>query len=190
MRSRYAVIEPYVRGKSVLDIGSVANLGGHTLWRFLDPLARELTGLDLIESGDPRIHFGNVESFSFGRSFEVIIFGSTLEHVDNQGQALDNMYSHLQDDGVMIITVPNAKWWTVVFKPHVEHVLWHDRYTLDAILTRHGFMGSELLYYPGSSLRMSFLHRCLYARHEILVICRKQRVEASFVPHVKSPPPG
>lgn len=175
MRSRYPRILELAEGKSVLDIGCLADGTGYTrLWDLLHTVTDDVIGLDVRESDRPDILQGSVETFHIERQFDLIVFGSTLEHVSNQGLALDNLARHLKPDGRMVVTVPNCKTWSVVFRPHFEHVLWHDRYTLTVLLNRHGFEVTELFNYYGSNDRMSALFRFLYRNREILAVCRKK----------------
>ena len=49
---------------------------------------------------------GDAEKVDLGRKFDVIM-GMPLEHVSNQGIFLENMKRHLENEGVMVVSVPN-----------------------------------------------------------------------------------
>src|SRR3954466_6084356 len=98
---REKLISDLVRGKEVLDIGSFGQTESYSLWEVLKKAgAKSLTGVDLPEAkqtaaekfsvsaaslpADERIVLGNMETHEFGRSFDVIVAGDIIEHVDNQ----------------------------------------------------------------------------------------------------------
>jgi 2-polyprenyl-3-methyl-5-hydroxy-6-metoxy-1,4-benzoquinol methylase len=187
---REEIILSYTEGKDVLDIGSVGqdmnffsrqlveNAKGHSakffLWNLMKEKAKSLTGIDIVPSQNADIIQGDMESHSFGKLFDVAVAGDVLEHVDNQGSFLRNIHRHLKDDGILIITTPNAKWPTVIQKPNPTHTLWHDRFTLDEILKRCGFEIIRLDYYVGNKPHYNLLLKILGARQVLLVVCRKK----------------
>ena len=136
---REEIIKSYVRGKDVLDVGSVGQTVHYSLWEDIKSVAGSLTGIDIMPSDAEDVIQGNMETYLFDRKFDVIVMGDVIEHVDNQGLLLDNARKHLVDDGLLIITTPNAKWPTVFVPNNPTHTLWHDRSTLGVILGRHGF---------------------------------------------------
>jgi len=171
---REDVILALVENKDVLDIGSVGQSGEYDLWGKIRRTARSAVGIDTEPSEDEHIVRGNMETYSFARQFDVVVMGDVIEHSDNQGLLLDNARGHLKDDGVLIITTPNAKWFTIALKPNPTHTLWHDRYTLSRILDRHGFRVREFRYYFGNKPRYSLLKKLLSLRQAMLVICEKK----------------
>ena len=107
------------------------------------------------------------------RTFDVVVAGDVIEHVYNQGLFLNNIHKHLNDEGKLIITTPNAKWPTVILKPNPTHTLWHDRFTLEYILKEHGFKIDKFLYYYGNKKNYNLVARLLTMRQSICVICSK-----------------
>jgi 2-polyprenyl-3-methyl-5-hydroxy-6-metoxy-1,4-benzoquinol methylase len=168
---REKIIREYAAGKDVLDVGGVGQNVEYSLWQELKLCARSLTGIDIIPSSDKDIVTGNMETYSFGRKFDVIILGDVIEHVDNQGLLLDNAKKHLRPDGVLIVTTPNAKWFSVLKKTNPTHFLWHEKSTLNAILQRHGFRMTCFKYYYGNKLKYFFALRPFIARQSMLAIC-------------------
>jgi len=177
-------------GKDVLDVGSIGQTNQYCLWEFLNGLdIKSLTGIDLPcanksalnyfqvaeESlpNDKRIVSGDMENAYLGREFDVIIAGDVLEHVNNQGLFLSNIHRHLKMDGVLILTTPNAKWFTAILRPNATHVLWHDRYTLFRILENHRFVVKEFYYYTGNKKHYNQLYRMLAYRQGMLAVCGK-----------------
>lgn len=183
---RETVLLKYIRGKDVLDIGSVgqdldpisralvvkdeAHSQKYYLWNFLKTHAQTLTGIDLEASPEGQIVRGNMETHSFGKQFEVIVAGDVLEHVSNQGLFLENIHRHLKPGGHLVVSTPNAKWWTVFLKPNETHSLWHDRFTLKEALRRARFEIVELHYYPGNKPHYPLWKRILAWRQALCVV--------------------
>lgn len=169
---REDIIRDHVKGKDVLDVGSTGQTDEYSLWDIIEKNAGSLSGIDLTPSDRKNVVQGNMETYSFGKKFDIIILGDVLEHVDNQGVLLDNLGRHLKEDGELIITTPNAKWFTVILRPNPSHALWHDRYTLEVILKRHGFFMSEVVYYCGNKNYYNPVARVVLLRQQMLCICK------------------
>jgi 2-polyprenyl-3-methyl-5-hydroxy-6-metoxy-1,4-benzoquinol methylase len=169
---RENIIKQYIKNKEVLDIGGVGQNPQYSLWQEIKPHAKSLIGIDIVPSQDKDIIQGNMETYAFNKKFDVVVLGDVIEHVDNQGLLLDNIRRHLKQDGVLIITTPNAKWLTV-FKPtNPTHTLWHDKATLGYILDRHGFEIIYFKYYYGNKLNYNFFLRPFITRQLMLAICK------------------
>lgn len=184
-------VAQFVRGRQVLDIGSIGQTGDYCLWDIITKHAGDVVGVDLPDSvgkgkdlfrlqeaqiahqNDRRIVYGNMETLNLGRCFDVAVAGDVIEHVSNQGLFLDNIHRHLGSQGRLLLTTPNAKWITVLARPNPTHALWHDRFTLTHILSRHGFEVEEFYYYLGNKSYYSWWKRPLVARQGMLVIARK-----------------
>jgi 2-polyprenyl-3-methyl-5-hydroxy-6-metoxy-1,4-benzoquinol methylase len=163
-----------IRGKEVLDVGSVGQTSSYNLWEQMKKAAKSLTGIDIVPSRAPATVCGNMESYSFGRFFDVVVAGDVIEHVDNPGLFLQNVHRHLKDGGALILTTPNAKWPTVFLKPNPTHTLWHDRYTLSHLLARHGFEVAYFAYYFGNKNHYNFFLWPLVLRQAMLVVAKKR----------------
>lgn len=97
----------------------------------------------------------DAEKVDLGRKFDVIM-GMPLEHVSNPGIFLENMKRHLENEGAMVISVPQisclkymlwqllGKFKKLQFDP--EHTLWHSEETLRVIVGRHGWKVKNLYY--------------------------------------------
>lgn len=186
---REKIILDLIRNKDVLDIGSVGQTDAYNLWDLYQSVKyKSLTGIDIPGAEneridtfgsasvrrDERIIFGNMETYSFNKTFDVVVAGDVIEHVENQGLFLKNIHRHLRDDGRLIITTPNAQWLTVIGKPNPTHTLWHDRYTLERILLVSGFCIDDFRYYYGNKKNYDFISRILTMRQSMLVICKKE----------------
>lgn len=174
---RERVIKDITRGKDVLDIGSIAGDNRKLeLWNEIKQSAKSVQGIDIQESSHEDIVCGNMETYDFKREFDVIIAGDVIEHVSNQGLFLDNLYKHLRSSGKLILTTPNAKWPTIVYRPCVEHTLWHDQYTFNRILSMHNFIIDDLVFYSGNDRNLNFPLNIIYAKRAMLAICKKDKV--------------
>ena len=185
---REDVIIPLIKGKRVLDVGSVGQSGEYCLWNLLVEHAKTVVGVDLPDAEqtakaligvrpeglqhatDTRIVLGDMESISLERSFDVAVAGDVIEHVSNPGRFLDNIRRHLEGDGTLAITTPNAKWPTVALAPNPTHVLWHDRFTLRTLLERHGYQVRFMGYYHGNKPSYAFWKRPLLLRQQLICI--------------------
>jgi 2-polyprenyl-3-methyl-5-hydroxy-6-metoxy-1,4-benzoquinol methylase len=188
---REDTIIPLVKGRRVLDIGSVGQSDEYCLWTVLSAHSESLIGVDLPDAADTaqaiigvsppglshrqdaRIVQGNMETISLGAEFDVAVAGDVIEHVSNQGLFLDNIARHLVPGGRLIITTPNAKWPTVCLAPNPTHTLWHDRYTLTHLLERHGYLLEHLAYYRGNKARYPAWAIPLVSRQQIIAVARK-----------------
>jgi 2-polyprenyl-3-methyl-5-hydroxy-6-metoxy-1,4-benzoquinol methylase len=125
-------------------------------------VAKEYMGIDIRSNNVKRLWAlslnaicGDAEKVDLGKKFDVIM-GMPLEHVSNQGMFLENMKRHLEDEGVMVVSVPHISCvkymlWQLLgkFKKlqfDSEHVLWHSEETLRAIVERHGWKVKEIYY--------------------------------------------
>lgn len=176
---REKIILGYVRNKDVLDIGSVGQAKEYSLWNLIKGKTKSLVGIDTEQSHDSSIVKGNMETYSFNKKFDIVIAGDIIEHVDNQGLFLDNIHRHLKKGGILIITTPNAKWFTVMLKPNSTHTLWHDKYTLSHVLDAHGFRIKHCQYYYGNKPHYNLLKKIMALRQGILVICEKKPLQPS-----------
>lgn len=178
-----------IKNKDVLDIGSLGQSDEYCLWNIISDHCRSITGVDLPESSqtakklftldnlahqnDPRIIYGNMETITLQKKFDVVIAGDIIEHVSNQGLFLDNIYKHLRDSGKLVITTPNAKWPTVFCKPNPTHVLWHDSHTLTTIIQRHNLKIEFIRFYYGNKRHYSWWQIPLVFRQSIFVVAVK-----------------
>lgn len=178
-----------IYNKDILDIGSIGQTSSYSLWNiFQEGNPNSITGIDLPDeenkvlsnftlstnsSIDTNIIRGNMELYKFDKKFDVIIAGDVIEHINNQGLFLQNIYEHLREEGKLIITTPNAKWPTVFLKPNPTHTLWHDKYTLERILKINNFKISYFRYYYGNKKKYNVLFKLLTLRQAIFLICKK-----------------
>ena len=104
-------IERYARGKSLLDVGTGSGLLPH--------LARargyEVEGTDLSkhvsDSLPPKVgfsvHHGTLEQIEFVRKYDIVTMLHMLEHAGNPLSTLSRASELLNDNGFIIVVVPN-----------------------------------------------------------------------------------
>lgn len=165
-------IRQLVCGKRVMDIGCCAHgvikqkrSGELFLHGQIAESAREVIGVDndaeairIVNEAGYNVVFGDaMELSALGlEKFDVIFAGELVEHLSSPGKFLDEAAKCLNDDGLLIITVPNAfsykrikqlkkgiddALWT-----HAQHTCWYSRATTRFLLERHGYRLIELAY--------------------------------------------
>ena len=168
--NRIDVIADLVRDREVLDLGVVdARVArgnaeerfertGKILFFELAEINPNIVGLDLDSEGVEVLKqrgynavCGDVHVVDLDRKFDTIIAGEIIEHLDNPGQFLCNMFRHLKPGGRLVVSTPNpfyAKqrgkiWRHGLPQVHEEHTCWFDPITLNHLLNRSGFTTLE-----------------------------------------------
>ena len=109
-------------GKHVLNIGAAGGVHRYLplakddwLHEHLRRGASELVGTDI--DNDPIAHARehgydilneNCETMTLGCKFDLIVMSEVIEHVNAPVTAVENLLSHLDDGGELVITTPNA----------------------------------------------------------------------------------
>lgn len=100
----------------VLDIGC----GNGNISIYLGSLGYRVRGVDISEKAIniarknnpyPNVSFDAISAEALSAEkerYSAIICSEVLEHLDNPKQLLDTIYNLLEDDGVLIVTVPNG----------------------------------------------------------------------------------
>lgn len=74
-----------------------------------------------------------------GQTFDLICMFDVLEHVENDGAALESIKPFLNPEGKIIITVPAYQWLFSVHDKNLGHYRRYTRRGLSALLSEHGF---------------------------------------------------
>lgn len=154
---RFAV--SHCRGKDVLDIGCVHHnpenyKSKYWLHKALKQVANTLDGIDIYEDGvnylrtlGYNVLVGDAQNFYTGKTYDVIVAGDLIEHLDNPGEFLDCCKGHLRGGGKLLLTTPNPWYWRFFVKaalfrgharPNPEHTIWLCPTVLGHLLSRHG----------------------------------------------------
>ncbi len=160
-KTRFGVMEPYIKGMSVLDIGCVdSRPGGERKYRstglhmFLKERAARCVGVDTDKDGVEEMNAqgfeciaNDCETMRLGEEFDCVVAGEVIEHLSNPGLFLENVKGHLKSGGAFVLTTSNA--FSIVhfyriltrnrIKVHGEHTAWYDPMTIAQLLARHGF---------------------------------------------------
>lgn len=193
---RFDRVRTLLVGRSVLDIGAGSGVGRPD-WMHarVAGVAAEAVGLELdpILADRARalgfdVRVGDAETFGLGRTFAVVWAGELVEHLSNPGAFLDRARAHLEPDGRLVLTTPNAFAvsnfvYRIGGRPRVNsgHTCWFDETTLTQLLERHGFSVLEIDYVghrtPGRwrSLAAGAVRALLperLARNTLLVVAR------------------
>ena len=87
----------------------------------------------------------DLERLTLNKKFDVVVCIEVLEHIKNDNQSIENLFSHLKNKGLAIITVPskNAPLYRLKFikkyDMEVGHLRRYDEKTLTNKLKRAGF---------------------------------------------------
>jgi SAM-dependent methyltransferase len=160
---------PLIAGKRLLDVGCI----GHDYeWRrkagtfyFADFLgtAAKVKGIDIVCEGVEsaqregyEVELANAEFFIDEGNYDVIFAGELIEHLSNPGHFLRCAFQNLTDDGILVLTTPNAFSLSRIAKcvvrfsnePPVnpEHTCYFTPGTLNQLVTREGFVIRKLYY--------------------------------------------
>ncbi len=93
-----------------------------------------------------RVYEGDLQTFDTGEldcSYRLLLFGDTLEHIPDPVSVLHRLRDHLDDDGHLIVSMPNITNWTV----RLQMLFGRFRYTDRGILDR-----THLRFYTVSTL--------------------------------------
>jgi SAM-dependent methyltransferase len=172
-------ISAYVKGKTVLDVGCIDHSASHSgedtwLHKHIVASANSTVGLDVLESDAAKLRdagydivCGDACTASLGRTFDVIVAGEIIEHIDSTSAFLTNMSRHLNEDGRLVLTTPNTFFLlhmleSVFRSPddcwNPEHVCWYEPFTLRNVLSRNK-LGIDAMYYFTRSRKLLRLMR-------------------------------
>jgi hypothetical protein len=84
-----------------------------------------------------------------------VFAGELIEHLSCAGGFLDAAHRHLEPDGRLVLTTPNAFAisnfvYRIGGRPRLNkgHTCWYDETTLSQLLRRHGYEVAEVSYLP------------------------------------------
>ena len=158
-------IKPYIKNKKVLDVGCVGGdyrlkKGRFTLLHEeMAKEAKEIIGVDLnkkalelMKKKNPNLNLICCNAYDIpfdASSFDVVVAGALIEHLDNAGVFLDKVNLILKKDGIFIGTVPNAYNLAGIIRllfgsqptpsRNSTHVHIFDNWTISLLLLQHNF---------------------------------------------------
>ena len=204
----------FCAGKNVLNLGAAGHpctefsaTHGRHLHLILSKVAKTISGIDLDrESLDYLtakhnaigLVCGNAErllEYFPEKSFDVVVAGDVIEHVNNMGLLMESSASVLRDGGTMIVTVPNTYGIKRIIAflllrtefCHPDHVCYYSPMNFVQIASRFGFEIVEMKSFMISKEnhrrnnlgnRFSAIIQWLFRNHwladEIAVVLRKR----------------
>lgn len=189
---RQRFIEKYVKGKIVLDLGSIEHdlydeniTKGKWLFGKLHQNAKKVIGIDILEEDIEKlrrrgydIRYGDVENMQenkFNEEFDLIIAGELIEHLPNPGQFLKNLLPHMSSQTELLITTPNPTGYIRFFDAFIQrervrsdHMAWHSTNTLRFLLEAYGYKVKESFFYSFISSKkrsvfLSYIRKFFYS---------------------------
>jgi 2-polyprenyl-3-methyl-5-hydroxy-6-metoxy-1,4-benzoquinol methylase len=148
----------YARDRDVLNLGCVdhdpeAYKSRYWVHRALTEKAKSVVGFDLSREGVEYLNrhgydivHGDAQNFRLDRSFDVIVAGDLIEHLEDFAGFLESCKAHLRPNGSILISTPNPWYWRFILhaihKKEVpnnpEHTCWVCPRTLRQLVRRHG----------------------------------------------------
>ncbi len=150
---------PYIRDRDVIDIGC-ASEGDKPyekdtwIHQHVCSASSSCIGVDhnqktvneLCELGY-NVFLGDAQGISIDRQFNVVCAFDVIEHLEDLRKFFDNVHNVLEDDGKLLISVPNP-WFFLRFLRcfikgdggvNPDHVYWFCPGTISELLRRFGF---------------------------------------------------
>ena len=202
IKDRFQVIERFIHQGSVLDLGVVdsrpqaeataqrINRLPNMLFRRINELTQQLIGVDIDAEGVAALNeqgykvvCADVQKMDLAQTFDTIIAGELIEHLENPGMFLRNMVQHLKPRGTLIISTPNPFYakqgWKIwrYNRPsvHEDHTCWFDPLTLAQLMQRVGLKPVESYWIQPKSHIFKAWRRYFrgYFSHSFLIVARR-----------------
>ena len=169
----YGIISPYLRG-DILEVGSgVGTYSGKLTQdnrfsrssitlsdidnRYVEKLAREYDGFPNVDVC--KIDITNGEKVrSFESRFDSIFALNVLEHVERDGLALKNLHMMLNEDGNLVLILPNYKWLFNSLDKAVNHFRRYNKRDISEKIQNTDFEIVELKYFNSVGVMGWFLN--------------------------------
>ncbi len=165
----------YASDRDVLDLGCVCHdpesyKSPFWIHKALVERSRSVTGMDLSRDGVGalaakgfNVVHGDAQNFDLGRTFDCIVAGDLIEHLEDFAGFLNSCKRHLRPGGTLLISTPNPWYWRNIVKSimstevpnNIEHTCWLCPRTLRQLVARHGMSVSDIAF--GSRYRRDLL---------------------------------
>lgn len=156
--------------KKVLHLGCADSplleeriLGKNLLHNKISNVAKDLWGIDIDEMSIEKLQQLGINNLLHGdaehlglvaglkeQKFDVIIAGELIEHLDNPGLFLESCKDLIEENGILVLTTPNAfrliNFFTVFFNIeiiHPDYNFWFSPTSLKTLLEKHGYFIRE-----------------------------------------------
>ncbi len=196
---RLDVLREHCRGKKVLHLGCAnypytqQSIDSDSLLHFeLEQIADDLYGFDfdqagidiLTSHGSRNIYKADLEHLddvSLDETFDVIVAGEMIEHLNNPGLFLDGIKRFMNPGTELIVTTINAYcgmrffWYSLTRNygrnepVHPDHVAYYSYATLTLLAQRHGFDVANFMFYDLAGEHRAAGRRILNAINDVCV---------------------
>jgi 2-polyprenyl-3-methyl-5-hydroxy-6-metoxy-1,4-benzoquinol methylase len=163
------IVLPLIDGKRLLDVGCI----GHDFEKrqemgtfYIDDFrlrAAYAKGIDILEEDVVRarrqgyeVEVADAETYLEPSAYDVVFAGELIEHLSNPGAFLRCANQNLRDDGVLVLTTPNAFSFSRLLRCltrltnepplNEEHTCYFTPQTMQQLVTRWGFRIQRVYY--------------------------------------------
>ena len=164
--NRCKYIPTLIKDMDVLDVGCVEHSienrrTGRWLHEHLRRSASRILGLDYeheeinkLRREGYNVLAADATAFEIDRQFDAVVAGELIEHLSNPGLFLECAHAHLSDEGLMVLTTPNANC-LIYFLENLllgkeidnpDHVSLYSPTTISLLLKRHGFCAEAIVF--------------------------------------------
>jgi 2-polyprenyl-3-methyl-5-hydroxy-6-metoxy-1,4-benzoquinol methylase len=153
---KYELILNLCGDKNVLDIGCAGQDLNyeHPSWLHgrIGKIAKSITGVDIDKESVNKLRSSGYnillpeEMNEVKNRFDIIVMADVIEHVEDPVGLLKKYASYLEEEGLMLVSTPNAKrandflniLWGNNFWLNEEHTMWLCPYTISEVVRRAG----------------------------------------------------
>lgn len=195
---RFKIIKPFIENKSVLDIGCVGDYAedietDYWLHKLIKAHSKSLIGIDrakesidFLERKGYNVLVADAENFNLNQKFDVIVAGEILHYLSNFRGFFDSVGNHLNENGTLILTIPNAFFFgeiLLVLKRGYpansqSSVCLFDELSIKHLCDRHNFSIEKVIYMtdpPINNLALKCIQVCMpiQLKHKVIIIIAK-----------------
>jgi len=159
INKRVKKILEFCRNKKVLNIGCADNYYLHAK---ISEIAKDLVGIDInrgslnsLKEDGYKVFEMDAENIQIDETFDIIVMGEVIEHVNNVGNVLNSVSKLMNKDSVLILTTPNIACLLLYFNVVIlgkdqapDHVYYFDIKTIDRLIERYNLRINEKIYIP------------------------------------------
>jgi SAM-dependent methyltransferase len=124
------------------------------LFTALNERADRVVGIDVVDTEVQKLRdrgyearTADAQNMDLDETFDKIVAGEVIEHLENPGQFLSRCHDHLGPGGKLILTTPNPRrlqmllWFLIgeENRANEEHTMWFDWFVMEELADRCGF---------------------------------------------------